>query len=469
MILEQIYTGCLAEAAYYIESDGEAVVIDPMREPWPYMNRAELRKAKIKYIFETHFHADFVSGHLELAEKTGAKIIYGPGAVTSFDSIVAKDGQEFQVGKIKIRVLHTPGHTPESSSYLLLDEKGKEYALFTGDTLFINEVGRPDLAISTSVTKEDLAGMLYDSLHIKIMTLPGSVIIYPGHGAGSACGKNIGKEAFDTLAHQMQVNYALQKMSKEEFIKKVCADIPPAPAYFAKNALLNKEGYKSLEDVMETGMHALSPDEFAVLGETEAQLILDTRPADEFARGHIPGSINIGLDGQFAPWAASLISDLKTRLLLVTEENKEEETLLRLARVGYDSILGYLKGGITAWEKSGRATAIIERVDAQEPEKYLNSGFVVIDVRKKTEYDNVHLKGVLNYPLDAINEWTKELDRTKNYVLHCAGGYRSMIAASILRSRGFTRIKDVQGGFSAIEKSLDANEIEHGNSSCGLK
>ncbi|MCU0431324.1 MAG: MBL fold metallo-hydrolase [Cytophagaceae bacterium] len=465
MILEQIYTGCLAEAAYYIESEGEAVVIDPLREPWPYLQRAQRRGATIRYIFETHFHADFVSGHLELASKTGATIVFGPHAETDFESLVAKDGQIFEIGKIKIKVMHTPGHTMESSCFLLYDEEGKEHALFSGDTLFINEVGRPDLAVSSAISKESLAGMLYDSLRLKIMPLPDEVLVYPGHGAGSACGKNIGKETFDTLGHQKKINYALQDMSKEAFVVQVLAGMPPAPAYFAQNAMLNKKGYQSLDSLMDSGLRALEVEAFEWLAQEEAQVILDTRTADEFAKLHIPGSINIGLDGQFAPWAGALLPDLKTKILLVSAEGKEEESLLRLARVGYDALLGTLKNGIQSWQEAGKPCASLDRLQANQLREQIKQGVVVLDVRKESEYLNGHMEEALHKPLDQINEWSSELSPETTYILHCAGGYRSMIAASILRSRGFVHVRDVIGGFTAIQSELGISSA----SSCSIK
>ncbi|MCX6200420.1 MAG: MBL fold metallo-hydrolase [Bacteroidetes bacterium] len=453
MKIEQIYTGCLAEAAYYIESDGECAIIDPLRETLPYISRAEKNNVKIKYIFETHFHADFVSGHLELSQKTGAQIVYGPNANCHFDCISAKDGEEFAIGKIKLRVLHTPGHTPESSTYLLIDENGKEHCIFTGDTLFIGDVGRPDLAIAADVTKEDLAGMLFDSLRNKIMPLPNEVIVYPAHGAGSACGKNMSKETFDTLGHQKQVNYALQNTSKEEFVKQLTEGIAPAPQYFSKNAMMNKQGAGKLDEVYSHGLRKLSPVEFETAAEKTSALILDTRDAQIFCKGFVPGSVNIGLNGLFAVWVGTLITDLNQAILLVCDDGKEEECVMRLARVGYDNTLGYLNGGIEAWKKSGRPTETISSVSADEFCSQCNNETNVIDVRRVNEFENEHVVEAENKPLDSINDWTNELLKDKKYFVHCAGGYRSMVAASILKARGFHNITEVAGGYGAIAKT----------------
>ena len=454
MKIEQIYTGCLAQGAYFISSDGEAAVIDPLRETKPYIERAQKESVKIKYIFETHFHADFVSGHIDLAEKSGATIVYGPSAETGFKSYIAKDNEEFRVGKITIRVLHTPGHTPESSTFLLFDENGKEYCIFSGDTLFIGDVGRPDLAVKSNLTQEDLAGMLYDSLRNKIMPLPGDVIVYPAHGAGSACGKNLSKEIFDTLDNQKKNNYALQNISKEDFIRELTTGILPPPQYFPKNAAMNKQGYAPFDVVVERGNTALNPDEFEKLANENQALILDVRKSNEFASAHIPNAIFIGIDGQFAPWVGALITDLKQPILLVAPEGREEETVMRLSRVGYDNTLGYLKGGIDSWRNSGRSTDEIKSITANEFEHDFKSKKIhVLDVRKPGEYSAQHLENVENKPLDYINEWTASTDRNATHYIHCAGGYRSMIACSILKARGFQHLIDVQGGFSAIQKT----------------
>ena len=453
MKVEQIYTGCLAEAAYYVESNGECAIIDPLRETAPYIKRADKDNAKIKYIFETHFHADFVSGHLELSEKTGAKIVYGPKAECGFDCYSAKDGEEFKIGEVTLRVLHTPGHTPESSTYLLLDETGKEYCIFTGDTLFIGDVGRPDLAIKSNVTKEDLAGMLFDSLRNKIMTLPDDVIVYPTHGAGSACGKSMSKETFDTLGHQKQVNYALQHISKEEFVKQVTDGLLPPPQYFSKNAMMNKQGAGNLEEVYAHGLRRLSVEEFEAAAEETHALVLDTRDPQVFAKAFIPNAINIGLNGQFAVWVGTLITDLSQPILLVCSEEKEEECVMRLARVGYDNTIGFLNGGIEAWIAAGKETDSVTSIYAEEFSKQYAEGMNVLDVRRPAEYETEHVVNAENKPLDFINDWTNETDRSKTYYVHCAGGYRSMVAASILKARGFENIVEVAGGYGAIAKT----------------
>ncbi len=453
MKVEQIYTGCLAEAAYYIESNGECAIIDPLREVGSYIKKAEKDGAKIKYIFETHFHADFVSGHVELAERTGAKIVFGPNAQCGFDCYSSKDGEDFKVGNVTIRVLHTPGHTLESSTFLLLDESGKQHCIFTGDTLFIGDVGRPDLAIKSDLTQEDLAGMLYDSLHAKILTLPDDVIVYPAHGAGSACGKSMSKETFDSLGHQKKVNYALQNISKPEFIKQVTDGLMPPPQYFAKNAMLNKEGAGNMEEVYEHGLQKLSPAAFEVAAEQTGALVLDTRDAQVFAKAFIPNAVNIGLNGQFAVWVGTLITDLKQPILLVCDEGKEQECVMRLARVGYDNTIGYLDGGIQAWQAAGREVDTITSINAEEFAARFKQGLNVLDVRKPGEYETGHVVGAANRPLDFINEWTNEKDRNKTYYVHCAGGYRSMVTASILKARGFENIVEVAGGFGAIAKT----------------
>lgn len=457
MKIEQIYTGCLAQGAYYIESKGEAVVIDPLREVQPYINKAEKDGAKIKYVLETHFHADFVSGHLDLAKKTGATIVFGPTAQPGFEAHVAKDGEILKVGNLSIKVIHTPGHTMESTCYLLTDEKGKEIGLFTGDTLFIGDVGRPDLAqkVVADLTQEKLAAHLYDSLRDKIMPLSDDIIVYPAHGAGSACGKNMSKETTDTLGNQKKTNYALQPMSKEEFIEEVLDGLMPPPAYFPENVLMNIKGYESIDSVLDKGLQELSPEGFeAAANETDA-LILDTRDAQTFAKGFIPNSINIGIDGNFAPWVGALIPDIKQTILLVAEEGREEEVVTRLARVGYDNTIGFLKGGFEAWKKAGNEVDMIESISVDElaERKIKDPNLSILDVRKKSENYSEHIIGAENIPLDYINEHLSEVDKNKNYYVHCAGGYRSMIFTSILRARGFENLIDVQGGFKAIKDS----------------
>jgi hydroxyacylglutathione hydrolase len=457
MKIEQIYTGCLAQGAYYIESDGEAVVIDPLREVEPYIEKAEKDNAKIKFVLETHFHADFVSGHLDLSKKTGSPIVYGPNANTSFDAIIASDGQELQVGKVTFKVLHTPGHTMESTSYLLKDENGKDVALFSGDTLFIGDVGRPDLAQKAgSLTKEDLAATLFDSLRNKIMTLSDDIVVYPAHGAGSACGKNMSKETTDTLGHQKETNYALRAdMTKDEFIKEVTTGLAEPPAYFPLNVQMNKEGYESIDQVMERGNHALSPDAFeAAANETDA-LMLDTRKPETFAKGFVPNAINIGIDGSFAPWVGALIPDIKQKLLIIADEDREEEVVTRLARVGYDFTIGYLKGGFEAWKASGKEIDIVGSIDVNTLSEVTkkNGKANIIDVRKESEFISEHIDGATNLPLDNINESMTVLDKDQTYFIHCASGYRSMIFNSILKARGFDNLVDISGGFKAIKEN----------------
>ena len=454
MKVEQIYTGCLAEAAYYIESKGEAAIVDPLRETAPYIKRAEKDNAKIKYVFETHFHADFVSGHVELAHKTGARIVYGPDAHCGFDCYSAQDGEEFKVGDLTIRVLHTPGHTLESSTYLLLDETGKEYCIFSGDTLFIGDVGRPDLAIKSDLTIHDLAGMMYDSLHSKILPLPDHIIVYPAHGAGSACGKNLSKDTFDTLGHQKEVNYALQPQSREAFIKAVTDGLAPAPAYFPLNAMMNKKGAKGLDEINEVAMKGYSPKEFEEAALLSEALILDTRAPQTFAKGFVPGSINIGLDGQFAPWVGALITDIEQPIMLVCDEGREEETVMRLARVGYDHTLGYLAGGTAAWEAAGKPLDKVESITATDfAEKRYSKDLHILDIRRPGEYEAAHIASVPNKPLDYLNDWMGDLEPEQTYYIHCAGGYRSMIAASILKARGYDHVIDIAGGYGAIAKT----------------
>lgn len=455
MKIEQIYTGCLAQGAYYIESEGEAAVIDPLREYAPYLKRAAESGATIKYIFETHFHADFVSGHVDLAEKTGASIVYGPNAAPQYQVHIAKDGEVFSIGQLKIKVLHTPGHTLESSCYLLSDETGKDYCIFTGDTLFIGDVGRPDLAQKSDLTQEDLAGMLYESLHTKIMPLSDELIVYPAHGAGSACGKNMSKETFDTLGHQKIVNYALKAATKQQFIEEVTTGILPPPAYFMLNVQKNKGGTGGLDKVMAQGTRAYSSHDFEKLANASEALILDTRSAQSFAKGFIPNAINIGLDGQFAPWVGALIPDLQQAILLVTENGKEEESVLRLARVGYDNVLGYLQEGMESWEAEGKEIDKVESVSAENFVKiWQNQKPLVIDVRRSGEYAGGHLADSKNVPLDFINENMAHIPKDTPFYLHCAGGYRSMIFASILKSRGIGDFVEIAGGFGAIKQLL---------------
>lgn len=457
MRVEQIYTGCLAQGAYYIESNGEAVVIDPLREVQPYISKAEKDGAKIKYVLETHFHADFVSGHLDLAQKTGATIVFGPTAKPGFDAHVAADGEVLKVGDVSIRVIHTPGHTMESTCFLLTDKDGKDVGLFTGDTLFIGDVGRPDLAqkVVADLTQDKLAAHLYDSLHNKIMPLADDIIVYPAHGAGSACGKNMSKETTDTLGHQKATNYALQPMTKEEFVEKVLDGLMPPPGYFPANVLMNIKGYESIDKVLDKGLQALTPEAFeAAANETDA-LILDTRDAQTFAQGFIPNAINIGIDGSFAPWVGALITDIRQAILLVADEDTAEEVVTRLARVGYDNAIGYLKGGMQAWTAAGKETDTIESVSADELAGRLaqDPGLNILDVRKKSEHFSEHIIGSENIALDYINEHIAEVSKDKTYYVHCAGGYRSMIFNSILRARGYDNLIDVQGGFKAIKES----------------
>lgn len=454
MIIEQIYTGCLAQGAYYLQSGTEAAIIDPLREVQTYLNKATRNGATIKYIFETHFHADFVSGHVDLSAKTGAPIVYGPNAAPAFEALIAEDGQEFTLGDCRIRVLHTPGHTLESTCFLLLDEHGKENAVFTGDTLFIGDVGRPDLAQKADLTQDDLAGMLYDSLRSKLLPLPNEVIVYPAHGAGSACGKNMSKETFDTLGHQKEVNYALQPQSKEEFITAVTDGLTPPPAYFPENVRLNKAGTEPVEKVLKRGNHPLSPEAFEVVANETGALVLDTRKAQEFAQAFIPRSINIGIDGDFAPWVGTLITDINQPLLLVTTPGREEEVITRLSRVGYDQVLGFLEGGMESWRTANKEVDQIESVSAEtfaagfDPEKT-----IVKDVRKATEFEAGHIAGADNVPLASLSEQMAEFPKDEPFYVHCAGGYRSMIAASILKARGYDQVREVAGGFGAIAKT----------------
>ena len=457
MILEQIYTGCLSQGAYYIESNGEAIVIDPLREVAPYIEKAKRNNATIKYVFETHFHADFVSGHLDLSSKTGAPIVYGPTANPAFEAHIAKDGEEFTIGKVTLKVLHTPGHTMESTCYLLKNEEGKEVGLFSGDTLFIGDVGRPDLAQKAvaDLTQDKLAGYLFDSLRNKIMPLGDDIIVYPAHGAGSACGKNMSKETTDTLGHQKATNYALRAdMTKEEFIKEVTTGLLAPPAYFPLNVMLNSQGYESIDKVLQRGQHALSADAFEAVANETSALILDTRDPQTFAHGFVPNSINIGIDGSFAPWVGAMIPDIKHEILLVTDEGREEEVITRLARVGYDFTIGYLKGGFTTWKNAGKEVDHITSITADELSAVMENEKVnVLDVRKKSEYLSEHVAGADNTPLDFINDSMAQLDKNKTYYVHCAGGYRSMIFNSILRARGYDNLIDIKGGFKEIKES----------------
>jgi glyoxylase-like metal-dependent hydrolase (beta-lactamase superfamily II)/rhodanese-related sulfurtransferase len=456
MKIEQIYTGCLAQGAYYIESNGEAAIIDPLREVQPYINRAETNGAKIKYIFETHFHADFVSGHVDLARKTGASIIYGPEANTEYEVYNAKDGQEFEVGNVKIRAIHTPGHTLESTTWLLIDENGKPHCIFTGDTLFIGDVGRPDLAIKNGLSQEDLASLLFDSLRNKIMTLPDDLIVFPAHGAGSACGKNMSKETEDTLGNQKATNYALRaNMTREEFITEVTTGIMPAPQYFAKNAMINKTGYESLDAIITRGNKALTPDEFESAANAEEAIILDTRAGAEFVKAHIPNSIFIGIDGGFAPWVGALITDINAPILFLAPEGREEEVITRLSRVGYDNTIGFLKGGIEAWKNAGKEVETLQSVSAQSFVDDLDkTSYDVLDVRKPGEFEGGHVDEATNLPLDFINEELNKVDKNKTYYVHCAGGYRSLIYISILKARGYDNLINVEGGWAAIKGFL---------------
>ncbi|POS01144.1 glyoxylase-like metal-dependent hydrolase (beta-lactamase superfamily II) [Flavobacterium croceum DSM 17960] len=454
MVIEQIYTGCLAQGAYYIESNGEVAIIDPLREVQPYLDKVKQNNATIKYIFETHFHADFVSGHVSLAHKTGAKIIYGPTAKPSFESYIAKDNEVFTLGDITITCLHTPGHTMESSCYLLKDKTGKNYALFSGDTLFLGDVGRPDLAQkAANMTQEELAGLLYDSLRNKIMPLEDDVIVYPAHGAGSACGKNLSKETVGTLGEQKNTNYALRTdMTKDEFIKEVTDGLLPPPAYFPMNVQLNKQGYDDVYTIVEKAS-AFNSDDFENIANETNALILDVRHQDEFEEGHIPNSIFIGLSGGFAPWVGALILDYKQPILLVTPKGKEEETIIRLSRVGYDNTIGYLDGGFETWKKSGKEYDTITSVTATQLAQKWHENPLVFDVRKPGEYQSEHIENVSSTPLDFINDFVAEFPKEKPFYLHCAGGYRSMIAASILKSRGYHNVINVLGGFSALKQT----------------
>lgn len=455
MKVEQIYTGCLAQGAYYIVSGNEAAIIDPLREVGPYLDRLHKDGVTLKYIFETHFHADFVSGHLDLSKKTGAPIVFGPTANPAFEAIIAEDNQVFTIGDVKIKTLHTPGHTMESTTFLLIDDNGNDHAIFTGDTLFLGDVGRPDLAQkAASLTQEQLAGMLYDSLNTKIMPLADDVIVYPGHGAGSACGKNMMKETVDTLGNQKQMNYALNQPSKEAFVAAVTEGLTPPLGYFGMNVMMNKKGYDSFDDVLQKGLQALSPLAFEAAAEETSAIVLDTRNAGDFAKGFVPQSINIGLKGDFAPWVGAMIMDVNQPILLVTDVGQEEEAVTRLSRVGFDRVIGFLNGGFDAWKLSGNEVDTIRRITPLSFESQVVFGeSVVFDVRKDTEYAAEHVDQAFNRPLAFINDWIKEVDPQTHFFVHCAGGYRSMIAASILQARGYRNFSEVDGGFAAISKS----------------
>jgi glyoxylase-like metal-dependent hydrolase (beta-lactamase superfamily II)/rhodanese-related sulfurtransferase len=465
MTIEQIYTGCLAQGAYYITSGKEAIIIDPLREIYPYLERAKKDGVAIKYILETHFHADFVSGHLDLAKASGATIVFGPTAQTAYHMHCAADGEILQVGDISIKVLHTPGHTMESTCFLLLDAQGKEVAVFTGDTLFIGDVGRPDLAqkVSEEFTQEKQAGLLYDSLRTKLMTLPDDVIVYPAHGAGSACGKNMSKETTSTIGLQKQNNYALRAdMLKAEFIDALLDGLSPSPAYFPANVMMNKNGYKNIDAVLAAGTKSLTVEEFELIANETEVLILDTREAQMFAQGHIPNSINIGIDGGFAPWVGNLVPDIEQPLLLVTDEGREEEVVTRLARVGYDYALGFIAGGFNAWKVANKDVATITSISANDLANILHNDekIAIVDVRKPTEFEGLHIQQAINLPLDYINDNMNTLDKHKTYYIHCAGGYRSMIFASILQARGFDHLIEVKGGFKEIKETAQFSLVE---------
>jgi glyoxylase-like metal-dependent hydrolase (beta-lactamase superfamily II)/rhodanese-related sulfurtransferase len=455
MKIEQIYTECLSQGTYYIESNGEVAIIDPLREIDSYLKRAKENNAKIKYIFETHIHADFVSGHLTLSNATGAPIIFGPNTITSYPVTIAKDRQVFKLGNLTFVALHTPGHTLESTTYLLKDDHGKDHAIFTGDTLFIGDVGRPDLAQKQSgKTQRDMAGMLFDSLRKKIMPLSDDVIVYPAHGAGSACGKKMSKETFSTLGIQKSNNYALDKsLKKEEFINDLTEGLESPPTYFPMNVKMNQEGYNHIENVLRKNLNPFDPDEFEKLANQSGVLILDVRNQIQFAEEHIPGSIFIGIDGGFAPWVGAIVGDVKRPILLITPRGREEETITRLARVGFDNALGFLEGGLSSWKVNGRKTDSVSTIQASKLGKKIFDQTKIIDVRKNSEFSNGHLKNALNIPLDQFSENFDKIPLEGNFFVHCAGGYRSMIASSILKSRGINSMTDILGGFSAIKSS----------------
>lgn len=455
MKIEQIYTSCIAQAAYYLESNGEVAIFDPLREVQPYIDRAEKDNAKIKYIFETHFHADFVSGHLDLAKKTGAQIVYGPTAKPNFDFISATDNQEFKIGNYTIKVIYTPGHTLESTCYLLIDENGKEHGIITGDTLFIGDVGRPDLAqaLVKDLNQDVLAGYLFDSLRNKIMPLADDLIVYPSHGAGSACGKNMSKETTDTLGNQKKTNYALRAdMTKEEFKAELLDGLAPPPAYFPQNVMMNIQGYESLETVVNKGNTALDPSAFRLVAEQNEAIILDVRNEYDFIEEHIPASIFIGLNGQFAPWVGAVIKDVKQPILLVTPEGKEEETITRLSRVGFDNTLGYLKGGIASWKNAGFETDSLQSVT---PETFAENveNAIVIDARRPGEYNAEHIENAKNIPLDYLHDSFAEVPKDETFYVHCAGGYRSVIWASIMKAKGYHNLINIEKGMAGIRNT----------------
>lgn len=456
MVIQQIYTGCLAQGAYYIESEGEVAIIDPLREVQPYIEMAEEKRAKIKYIFETHFHADFVSGHVTLAEKTGASIIYGPNANPSFKATIATDGQEFKLGNLTIIALHTPGHTMESTTYLLRDAEGKDTAIFSGDTLFLGDVGRPDLAQkAATMTQEDLAGILFDSLRNKIMPLADDITVYPAHGAGSACGKNMSKETVGNLGDQKSTNYALRAdMTKDEFIAEVTDGLLAPPAYFPLNVKMNKEGYVSIDEVIKKGDVALSASAFEAAANEIGAVVLDVRHQDKFVVEHVPNSIFIGIEGGFAPWVGALIKDVEQPILLIVEDDAIEEAITRLSRVGFDNILGYLDGGLENWKKEGKEVESLESISADQfAAQVEKDGRKIFDVRKPGEWDTEHLPDAENTSLGELNNHLAEFPKEDKFYIHCAGGYRSVIAASILKSRGIHNMIDVKGGFDAIKKT----------------
>lgn len=457
MKVEQIYTGCIAHAAYYVENNGEAAIFDPLREVQPYIDRAKKDNAKIKYVFETHFHADFVSGHLDLKSKTGAQIVFGPTAKPNYEALIATDGQIFNLGNYKIKAIHTPGHTMESTTYLLIDENDKEHGIISGDTLFIGDVGRPDLAqhVIADLTQDKLARHLYHSLREKIMPLSDDLIVYPNHGAGSACGKNMSKETTDTLGNQKRTNYALRPdMTEDEFVDELLTGLTTPPSYFPKNVLLNLKGYESLDKVIEKARRPLNPTDFETLANVSGALILDTRNANDFAKAFIPNSINIGIDGSFAMWVGEMITDINQAILLVTEPGREEECMIRLSRVGYDNTIGYLEGGFESWKQKGKETDSLKRITGEQLEAMLQTeDLPLFDVRKKSEFDSEHLLDSVNIPLNQLNEKISSFPKEKPFVIYCAGGYRSMIAASILKQRGFDSFVDVSGGFNEIVKT----------------
>ncbi len=454
MKVEQIYTGCLAQGAYYIVSENEAAIIDPLREIQPYLDRLAKDHVTLKYIFETHFHADFVSGHLDLSKKTGAPIVYGPTAQPEFEAITAEDNQIFEIGKVKIKVLHTPGHTLESATFMLIDENGKETAIFSGDTLFLGDVGRPDLAQKAAhMTQEELAGLLYDSLQTKIMPLADDIIVYPAHGAGSACGKNMQKETVDILGNQKKTNYALNQPNKETFVKEVLDGLAPPPKYFGMNVAMNKTGYESFDSVLNKGLNPILTNDFEAVAEETGALILDTRSPGDFFKGFVPNAINIGLKGDFAPWVGAMIVDVKQPLLLVSDEGTQEEVITRLSRVGFDNVLGYLEGGFDAWKASGKEVDVVNRISAEQFASEFKNDSKVIDVRKEGEYEAEHVEEAYSKPLAYISEWAGNIDDKEHFFLHCAGGYRSMIAASILNARGIRNFTEVDGGFNGIKKT----------------